>query len=434
MWSAGEGDYRVKPRLVTPALTAAAKKAIFESRDFSVGDILSNELGLEAKHPVIMMPGVVTSGLESWSTEPIARPWFRSRLWGTSTMIRAVLTDKERWVEAMGIDLETGLDPPGHRVRAAQGLDAASEFIQGYWVWQKVVQNLATVGYDTNTMDMAAYDWRVAYYNLEVRDAYLSRLKDRIELMHKLSGEKVVLASHSMGGSLMLYFLKWVEAEPDALGFGGGGGPKWVEEHLEAWVNIAGTLLGLPKAMTPFLSGEMRDTVEINPLGSYVLEKFFSRKERAELFRRWPGASSMYMKGGNRIWGDLDGAPDDPPNATDTYGRFFSFRQTASTDEEDMDRTTVYPNLTVAETVSYVLDHTSNAYQRMFASNYSVGFEGDAKQLRRNAKDHTKWSNPLEVELPHAPSMKIYCLYGHGKETEVGCASAVRQWTREGRS
>ncbi|BEJ02371.1 hypothetical protein CcaverHIS631_0701660 [Cutaneotrichosporon cavernicola] len=396
----------------------SAKKAIFETRDFTVGDSLHQELGLAAKHPVIMMPGVVTSGLESWSTDPIARSWFRLRLWGTSTMIRAVLTDKERWVEAMAIDLETGLDPPGHRVRAAQGLDAASEFIQGYWVWQKVVQNLATIGYDPSNMDLAAYDWRVAFYNLEVRDAYLSRLKDRIELMHKLSGEKVVLVSHSMGGSLMLYFLKWVEAKPDALGFGGGGGPRWVEDHLEAWVNVAGTLLGVPKAMTAFMSGEMRDTVEINPLGSYVLEKFFCRKERADLFRRWPGASSMYMKGGERIWGDLDGAPDDPANATDTYGRFFSFRETASTSEKDMNRSTIYPNLTAEETVPYILEHTSDTYQRMFESNYSVGFETDPRQLRKNAKDHSKWSNPLEVELPQAPSMKIYCLYGHGKETE----------------
>ena len=26
----------------------------------------------------------------------------------------------------------------------------------------------------------------------------------------------------------------------------------------------------------------------------------------------------------------------------------------------------------------------------------------------------------LIVRLPEAPSLKIYCLYGHGKETEVG--------------
>jgi len=190
-----------------------------------------------------------------------------------STDTQAVLTEKERWVEAISLDPETGLDPPGHKVRAAQGLDAASEFIQGYWIWQKVVQNLATLGYDTNTMDMAAYDWRLAYYNLEIRDQFLSRLKSRIELMHKTTGKKVVLASHSMGGSLALFFFKWVEAEPDKHGFGGGGGKDWVENHIEAWANVAGTLLGVPKAMTAFMSGEMRDTVELHPLGSYVLEK-----------------------------------------------------------------------------------------------------------------------------------------------------------------
>jgi len=80
---------------------------------------------------------------------------------------------RERWLQALSIDLQTGLDPPGFKVRAAQGLDAAvgvyisrpnnadlqSEFIQGYWIWQKIVENLATLGYDTNSVDMAAYDW-----------------------------------------------------------------------------------------------------------------------------------------------------------------------------------------------------------------------------------------------------------------------------------
>jgi hypothetical protein len=36
-----------------------------------------------------------------------------------------------------------------------------------------------------------------------------------------------------------------------------------VDEHIESWINVAGTLLGVSKAMTAFLSGEMRDTVEI---------------------------------------------------------------------------------------------------------------------------------------------------------------------------
>ncbi len=79
-------------------------------------------------------------------------------------------------VAALSIDPDTGLDPPGFKVRAAQGLDAAvspSPFMLlfteltcrsqssskvthirflveaaqltpvGYWVWQKIVENLA---------------------------------------------------------------------------------------------------------------------------------------------------------------------------------------------------------------------------------------------------------------------------------------------------
>lgn len=32
--------------------------------------------------------------------------------------------------------------------------------------------------------------------------------------------------------------------------------------------------------------------------------------------------------------------------------------------------------------------------------------------------DPFHWSNPLEVPLPNAPEMTIYCLYGVGKTTE----------------
>lgn len=58
-----------------------------------------------------------------------------------------------------------------------------------------------------------------------------------------------------MGTTVVLHFLKWVEA-PD--GLGGGGGDAWVETHIESLVNIAGTLLGVPKAVSSLLSGEMR--------------------------------------------------------------------------------------------------------------------------------------------------------------------------------
>lgn len=79
-------------------------------------------------------------------------------------------------------------------------------------------------------------------------------------------------------------------------------------------------LIGVPKAMSALLSGEMRDTVEINQAAVYLLERFFSRSERAKLFRTWAGSASMMLKGGNDVWGTSDGAPDDFNNSTLTGG------------------------------------------------------------------------------------------------------------------
>ena len=45
----------------------------------------------------------------------------------------------------------------------------------------KIVENLAVVNYDTNNLYMAAYDWRLSFYNLEERDGYFSRLKLMVE-------------------------------------------------------------------------------------------------------------------------------------------------------------------------------------------------------------------------------------------------------------
>jgi hypothetical protein len=46
-------------------------------------------------------------------------------------MIGQVALNREKWVSALMLDPETGLDPPGIRIRAVEGIDAASSFIQG---------------------------------------------------------------------------------------------------------------------------------------------------------------------------------------------------------------------------------------------------------------------------------------------------------------
>jgi phospholipid:diacylglycerol acyltransferase len=50
-------------------------------------------------------------------------------------MMRALVLDQEGWKRHIMLDKETGLDPPGIKLRAAQGFDATDFFITGYWIW-----------------------------------------------------------------------------------------------------------------------------------------------------------------------------------------------------------------------------------------------------------------------------------------------------------
>ncbi|KDQ55163.1 hypothetical protein JAAARDRAFT_37689 [Jaapia argillacea MUCL 33604] len=346
-----------------------------DGREFQVGDQIKAR-GLEAKYPVVLIPGVISTSLESWSTSPQYRSFFRQKMWGGYSMIQQVTFNRERWMNTLMLDPISGLDPPGAKVRAAEGIDAASSFVQGYWIWSKIVENLAVVNYDTNNLYLAPYDWRLSYYNLEERDGYFTRLKTIIESLN----------------------FKWVESP-----LHGKGGPDWVEA----------------KAMSAFLSGEMKDTVQMNPAGAYVLERFFSKQERAKLFRSWAGTASMWIKGGNAVWGNDTFAPDDEANQTHTHGELIAFRQPLDVSAQNDDENDVgVGNMTAENAGIWILEHTPVNFQRMMESNYSNGIERDEKVLKRNNLDHRKWTNPLEVQLPNAPSMKMYCVYGHGKETE----------------
>ena len=50
---------QIADSVMTPA------RAWLTSRDFAIGDQLAEE-GYRAKHPVVLIPGVVSTGLESW--------------------------------------------------------------------------------------------------------------------------------------------------------------------------------------------------------------------------------------------------------------------------------------------------------------------------------------------------------------------------------
>ena len=320
--------------------------------------------------------------------------------------MRALVMDKEVWKRHIMLDKKTGLDPPGIKLRAAQGFDATDFFITGYWIWNKIFENLASLGYDPTNSFTAAYDWRLSYANLEVRDQYFTRLKLYIEMAVYASHRKVVLVSHSMGSQVLFYFFHWVASEQ-----GGRGGDDWVETFVEGWINVSGCMLGAVKDLAAMLSGEMRDTAQLNSFAVYGLEKFLSKEERAEIFRAMPGMSSMLPMGGDAVWGDANSAPDDQPGQELSFGSFLNFRKGENW-------TTPDNNLTVAGALEYMFNTTEDWYQDQLKGSYSHGVAHTTAEVEANEHDQRKWINPLETRLPLAPSLKIYCFYGVGKPTE----------------
>lgn len=407
------GDFRdmLPSGIVKEARDIESHHAIL-SESFAIGNHLRLTEGLKAKHPVVLIPGVISTGLESWSvegtTECPSQPYFRKRLWGSWYMLRSMLLDKTCWLKHIMLDPETGLDPPGFKLRAAQGMEAADFFVPGYWIWNKIIENLSAIGYDINTMTIASYDWRLSYPDLEIRDRYFSNLKRTIEENLEKTGEKSVLVGHSMGSQVLFYFMKWVEAEGH-----GNGGKSWVNDHIHAFVDIAGSILGTPKAIVALLSGEMKDTVQLNALAVYGLEKFFSRRERAGMLRTFGGVASMFPKGGDTIWGDLFGAPDDTPLRDVTglsFGNFIRFRNPLSELSSK--------NLTISDSIEYVYNQAPEWFRERTEKAYSHGVAKTRTEVVQNEKNASKWINPLEVALPYAPDMHIYSFYGVGKPTE----------------
>ncbi|XP_065850520.1 phospholipid:diacylglycerol acyltransferase 1-like [Euphorbia lathyris] len=429
--------------------------------------------GLRVKHPVVFVPGIVTGGLELWEGHQCADGLFRKRLWGGT--FGEVYRRPLCWVEHMSLDNETGLDPPGVRIRPVSGLVAADYFAPGYFVWAVLIANLARIGYEEKTMYMAAYDWRLSFQNTEVRDQTLSRMKSNIELMVATNGgEKVVVIPHSMGVLYFLHFMKWVEAPAPV---GGGGGADWCAKHIKAVMNIGGPFLGVPKAVSGLFSNEARDIAAARAYAPVFLDKdvfgLQTLQHLMRMTRTWDSTMSMLPKGGDTIWGGLDWSPEGiyncgakkpKDNTTNSagqtgkgtssfkdgvnYGRIISFGKDVAElhsskidrkdfrdavrgnkDTDSCDVWTEFQEMGIAAlkavkdykvyTVDSILDLLHFVAPELMARGDVHFSHGIADNLDDPKYGHYKyWSNPLETKLPNAPDMEIYSMYGVGIPTE----------------
>ncbi|MBA0728768.1 hypothetical protein Golax_001642, partial [Gossypium laxum] len=305
--------------------------------------------GLKGIHPVVLVPGIVTGGLELWEGKPCADGLFRKRLWGGGGFTQ-LLKRPLCWLEHLSLHNETGLDPPGIRVRPVPGLFGADYSAPGYFVWDVLVKNLAKIGYEGKNLHMAAYDWRLSFQNTEVqmaifnvsvpcpvligivvdydtqvRDRALSKLKSKIELMYRTNGnKKVVVVPHSMGVAYFLHFLKWVETPPP---MGGGGGSGWCAEHIRAIMNIGPSFLGVPKAVSNILSAEGKDVAYFRAMAPGVLDSgtlgLRALEHVMRVSRTWDSVVSLMPKGGETIWGNMDWSPEDEHVCDFSKKRYF---------------------------------------------------------------------------------------------------------------
>ncbi|KAJ3167984.1 hypothetical protein HDU88_001931 [Geranomyces variabilis] len=347
--------------------------------------------------------------------------YFRKRMWGTVDQLKAIMLNKECWLHHMMLNERNGLDPAGVKLRAAQGLDAADYLFPGYWVWAKILANLGSLGYDSNSMYLASYDWRLSYQNLQKRDLYFTKLKHTIEDAYTqaiLSGSsaeeaRVTVISHSMGATIFLYFINWARANE---------GEEWGAKYLSGWINIAGTVLGTPKSLAMMLSGEMRDTAQLNGMGSLMLENFFSRKQRARLARSWGGLASMFPYGGERVWGRLSHpAPDEDPNReTPSLSSIIDVEYNPD-DTETTNTTRLSRFQLSAANVSSFVEHSGSDEPRhpYWADQIDYGIATSKKDLQHSKRNPKAWTNPLLTPLPRFhKNFKIVCLYGVGLPAE----------------
>eukprot|EP00833_Pecoramyces_ruminatium_P018170 jgi/Orpsp1_1/1192202/evm.model.d7180000091357.1 len=139
-------------------------------------------------------------------------------------------------------------------------------------------------------------------------------------------------------------------------------------------------------------------------------------KERITIFRNYGSISSMLPKGGDVIWGKHDSkAPDQKSENYEKNGSYAILTvQEKNKDSTNGNITSIYGD----DVIPFLNEISDSNYKNFLKNTYSHDIAYTEEEIEANKNDETKWNNPLEVSLPYAPDMNIYCLYGINKPTE----------------
>ncbi|KEG09488.1 putative phospholipid:diacylglycerol acyltransferase [Trypanosoma grayi] len=256
---------------------------------------------IRRKYPIMIVPGFSSTALEVWNNElecakaqQFFTSDFRQRMF-SPRMLFLLIKDPACYLQLFSLDKITGYDPPGVKIRPDTGFSASDFFMPGYWVWAKVLLNLADIGYDPQNMGVFSYDWRLSPRRMHHRDGHYYYLRNHIEYLYEKNKERVVFISHSYGSCVLVDFFRWTDEHE----------PGWMDKHVAHWINIGGAVMGVAKSVSAVLAGEAKDTLTLPGPVRQMLDTHLSRNLRMEVARSWSCQTAMYPRGCNDIFPDI---------------------------------------------------------------------------------------------------------------------------------
>ncbi|AIN96020.1 phospholipid:diacylglycerol acyltransferase, putative [Leishmania panamensis] len=259
---------------------------------------------LPRRHPVAIIPGFITGALEVWDTSMKCvrqKPFlgFRQRMFGPQ-MIYLILSDPQCWLDLFSMDKKTGMDRNDTKVRPDSGFTSVDFFFPGYWVWAKVLINLADIGYDPQSMAVMTYDWRLSPLKVHERDGFFYQVRNNLRFLCRKNRQRAVVISHSYGTTVALAFFRWAEQRESG----------FMDRHVAYYVSVGGVAMGVGKAASAMLLGDARDTLNIPWAARKILDNFISQEARYNLSRSWSCLVSMLPRGCEDAWPGLTVLPN----------------------------------------------------------------------------------------------------------------------------
>lgn len=329
--------------------------------------LLFNKSLIKTRLPVVFVPGFITTALELWEGDlcAVGGAWspFRQRLISAQSFL-TIIRNPSCYLRHFSLDPQHAGDPIGVKVRPDSSFSSADYLVFGFWVWAKLILNLADIGYDPNTMHIASYDWRLDAETAERRDKYFSKLRAHIEASFDGS-HRYVLVGHSYGSSIIQEFLLWADKKDAG----------WTSVHIDSIFSIAGPFLGVPKAFGALISGEVKDTALMPSALRYLLDSHITKPERTQAFRTWPCLTALLPIGGDCLWPSV-------LHLTDTSA------------PRTLDGT-----------------HALHLLSRLMNS---TGHTHNVRNVEKRIREFDSRS-----KLPVAPSTTVYCVYGTGLPSET---------------